>query len=290
MFFKNAKGITGACCVTLLALALSGPPWPHLLVMGVLLLSTRSHLLAILLVILLSSVVAAMYARGLRLISRVDINGRMGLVLIRHGSPVPGLQAGCLLVASRELQHTIFEQSVILIYEHNSQGTRGVILNHPLPDQAAAFSHPEIADPIFTSQYLSHHLGGPVGMPDGRGRPAHEFVVLHSVPAIQGSRLVLLSTTNVDDHTGDDDSQLMSGPVFEGGELTALLHAVLTSRVQYSPLRVYHGISAWAAGQLEGEIRSGSWGFCRGKVEDVVDVLPGDLWQYLSVSDRLSWL
>lgn len=37
---------------------------------------------------------AGMHARGLRLVVRVDGGGRLGVALIRHGSPVPGISAG----------------------------------------------------------------------------------------------------------------------------------------------------------------------------------------------------
>jgi putative AlgH/UPF0301 family transcriptional regulator len=48
--------------------------------------------------------------------------------MIRHGAAVPGLQPGTLLVASRQLDGTLFAQSVILMYESGHHGMRGVML------------------------------------------------------------------------------------------------------------------------------------------------------------------
>lgn len=51
------------------------------------------------------------------------------LLLTRHGAPVEGLRPGSLLVAHQaSLQGTMFSQSVVLITEKSSRGTKGVML------------------------------------------------------------------------------------------------------------------------------------------------------------------
>jgi hypothetical protein len=57
-------------------------------------------------------------------------------------------------------------------------------------------------------------------------------------------------------------------------------------------VRVYHGVCAWAAGQLEGELRSGMWGLLRqASVGDVVATPPRQLWRRLTEGGRaLEWL
>ena len=60
-------------------------------------------------------------------------SSHFGVCLIRHGAPIRGIGAGTLLVASTELDHSIFSKSVVLIFEHDAKkGARGVILNQPL--------------------------------------------------------------------------------------------------------------------------------------------------------------
>ena len=56
-------------------------------------------------------------------------------------------------------------------------------------------------------------------------------------------------------------------------------------------VHVYHGAAAWAAGQLEGELRAGAWGFVpAATAADVLDGSPEDLWRSLVSSGRLTWL
>lgn len=59
-----------------------------------LLLGTRCHTLLALGLLLAGSVIAALHARGLRVVMRVDGMGRLGLAVIRHGAPVQGLGPG----------------------------------------------------------------------------------------------------------------------------------------------------------------------------------------------------
>lgn len=64
---------------------------------------------------------------------RLDGGGRLGLAMISQGDAIPGLGPGTLLVASDELEHSIFRRSVVLLYEHGGpNGARGVILTQPM--------------------------------------------------------------------------------------------------------------------------------------------------------------
>lgn len=53
---------------------------------------------------------------------------------------------------------------------------------------------------------------------------------------------------------------------------------------------VFHGISTWAEGQLEGEIRSGAWAYGDASFEDIMEDNPSDLWRSLMRSDRVGLL
>ena len=53
---------------------------------------------------------------------------------------------------------------------------------------------------------------------------------------------------------------------------------------------VFHGISTWAEGQLEGEIRAGAWAYGDATAEDILAAAPNDLWQSLMRSDRVNLL
>ena len=63
------------------------------------------------------------------------------------------------------------------------------------------------------------------------------------------------------------------------------------SRQPRTVVHVYHGAAAWAAGQLEGELRAGAWGWVpAATAADVLDGSPEDLWGSLVSSGRLTWL
>lgn len=221
------RGLGGALVIALLACGLSGAaggtPWPHLALLLLLIFGSRWHWLPGLGLLVGASLVAGMHARGLRLVVRLDGGGRLGVALIRHGSAVPGLDAGVLLVASEGLDRSpVFRRSVILLTHHGRGGARGVVLSQPIArppvlpaglgaaasattqpaspgsghpaagaaqaggDAAAGASHDAAGGgPVL----LRHFLGGPVGMP-GEG-VNHEVVVLHYVPGVTGARRVL---------------------------------------------------------------------------------------------------
>ena len=67
--------------------------------------------------------------------------------------------------------------------------------------------------------------------------------------------------------------------------------AYYLSRQPRTVVHVYHGAAAWAAGQLEGELRAGAWGLVpAATAADVLDGSPEDLWRSLVSSGRLTWL
>lgn len=72
---------------------------------------------------------------------------------------------GVLLVASGELERSMFRRSVVLLYEHSPRGARGVILSQPLPafDPRLAGSA-GLRAPVSSRTLLRHFHGGPVGM------------------------------------------------------------------------------------------------------------------------------
>lgn len=72
-----------------------------------LLLGTRSHSLLALVLLLLGSLLATLHSRGLRLVMRVDPGGRLGLAVVRHGTPVQGVGPGEACLAQRNTaQHS----------------------------------------------------------------------------------------------------------------------------------------------------------------------------------------
>lgn len=286
------RGVGSAVCISLLAFGLSGPPWPHLALLVLLLLGTRSHSLLALALLLVGSLVATLHARGLRVVMRVDGHGRAGLALIRHGAPVEGLQQGSLLVASESLDRGVFRRSVVLLTEHSPQGgSRGVILTQPL-SYAEALGM-QMPAPALSDVSIRHQLGGPVGMPSGASRPASELAVLHTVPGVGGARR-LLPATPAPRPGGRHSTQHAPSELYYGGSVTEVAERVMSGGTARGRPRhrlwVFHGICAWAPGQLEGEVRGGSWGFADGSTEDLTAVPAEHLWwRLIHDAHRLNW-
>jgi hypothetical protein len=177
LLIKLLRGFGTVLCVALLVLGLSGPPFPLLALLVLLLLGTRSGswlpgigLLAV------ATLLATLHARGLRVVMRMDGGGRLGLALIRYGAPVEGLQPGVLLVASEGLHHSVFRRSVVLLTSHGRNGARGLILTQPIHAQPPTLPADVAASGASAAggadAALRHHLGGPVGMPGTCGAGA----------------------------------------------------------------------------------------------------------------------
>ena len=417
--FQSLRALGGIACIATLAFGLA-PPFPHIaLLVILLLLATRSHGMLALVLLAAGSVAAALHAKGMRLLLRVDDGGRFGLAIVRHGAPVPGLGLGTLLVASDDLEHSIFKRSVVLIYEHGPHGARGVILNQPLTNPNGFLSSDDDGSgsdastggsgssgkvdeanatygggggggggggsavqqrgkkaaaaaavaAVVAENAVHHRLGGPVGMPGDGAR--QEIAVLHTVEGVEGALAVIsgggggggggktlfvggrladvlegnkqaihsrtsagvrgwiksktaFSSTQqqtvttpspptkghhqqntADDHasestpasTSSSSSTDTTSVRKRGGSTTTTTTSSSNNNNKHakstppSPIvLVFHGISTWAEGQLEGEIRAHAWAYGDAGLPDILHTAPEELWERLVASDRVTVL
>jgi putative transcriptional regulator len=145
---------------------------------------------------------------------------------------------GRLLVAAPLLDEPTFRRTVILVLDHDEDGTLGVVLNRvsTIPVREAAAGWTELVSPpavVFG--------GGPVE-PDAvvaLGRTAARVGAEHGALLDEHVRLVDLS----------------ADPVLE--------------RTELETVRIFAGYAGWAPGQLEDELAQGAW--------FVVDAQPGDV-------------
>jgi putative transcriptional regulator len=149
--------------------------------------------------------------------------------------PAPGR----LLVASATLLDPNFAGTVIVLLDHDEDGTLGVVLNRPSP-VAVASVLPDWAPSVQPPEVLFE--GGPV------------------------SNDAALAVARVPPGEGPDPIgfRRLFGPV--GIIDLDTPREVLAPAV--TGLRVFAGYSGWSAGQLQAEIEEGSW--------YVVDGLPAD--------------
>ena len=132
-----------------------------------------------------------------------------------------------LLVASKQLTHPAFHESVVLVTRHGRGVPIGIIINRPqnIPLNRIFPSIPE-------AEGLLLHDGGPVA----RGQISFLF---------RGGEMPA-DTIRVAEETYLAHKQVLLGEL-------------LTGKRTHRGLRVVNGFAAWAEGQLENEISRGDW-------------------------------
>jgi putative transcriptional regulator len=159
--------------------------------------------------------------------------------------PAPGM----FLIATRDLTGSGFSESVILLIQHDENGTMGLVINQPT-DVDLATILPEVNENVFSTVYL----GGPV--------------------ATYGIILLIKST----DPLGDADH--VFGNIYASGS-RALLLDLLDRADSKNSVRLYAGHAGWFPGQLDYEIRRGSWYVVQATEAMIFEEEPRDIWRKL---------
>lgn len=155
--------------------------------------------------------------------------------------------AGRLLVANPFMPDGSFKRAVILITEHNEEGTVGFILNRGMDLQLS-----DVLDvPNIEAFKLSN--GGPVSM------DTLHFV--HRTPDI---------------FPGSDE---ITSDVYWGGSFDLLKLHLENNRLVPEEVTFFVGYSGWSPEQLEHEIKEESWVVCPGNAELVFETNADSLWR-----------
>jgi len=157
------------------------------------------------------------------------------------------VQTGALLVASPSLADPNFTQTVLLIVEHGRSGTIGLILNRPTDVLLA-----EVLRDLPLLKQTNHRLflGGPV----------------------ERTQLVLLFRLR---QVLPDARHIVNG-IYVG--TPTVLDRVMASPTPNEAFRAFAGFAGWAPGQLEYEMRQGSWGVLSSSAFDILSKDPATLW------------
>ena len=143
-------------------------------------------------------------------------------------APYAHLNKGTLLIASPDIANEMLSRSVVLLCEHSSGGSFGLILNKPLPfdlqDELSVLDNIKNKNVLFTA-------GGPI-------QPS-QMLLLHSDPNIE------------------DQTVKICESVFLGGDLQFLQEAI--NQEEGPNLHLVFGYLGWGPGQLEKEFLSGLW-------------------------------
>jgi putative transcriptional regulator len=180
----------------------------------------------------------------------------MGLVILPQAEPAlaerdfppSSVEKGAFLVASPSLADPNFRHTVLLIVEHGARGTLGVIVN-----RSTEVSLSQVLPDLTVLKGTGYRLfqGGPVA----------------------SAHLVLLFRLQ----EPPSDVRSVFGGVYVGGT-PALLERIITQPKPTEAFRVFAGHAGWAPGQLDFEMRQGSWGVLPPGSFDIFDKDPATLW------------
>lgn len=167
-----------------------------------------------------------------------------------HKIPFSHLERGTFLVASPEIDQTIYARSVVLLCEHHTSGSFGLIINKPfdmqMPQELQHLA--EIDNPN-----IQIRAGGPA----------------------QPNQIVLLHTPS---EMAKDSLEVCPG-VFLGGDVPFLQEAILNPSGPM--INMYFGFCGWGQGELEREFLSGMWFLHPASPNPVFSQTPEKTWQLL---------
>ena len=157
---------------------------------------------------------------------------------ITHNNLLPA--QGSILISEPFLQDAYFQRSVVLLVEHNTQGSMGFVLNKKTDLIVNTFfpeleEYPEI--PIY--------LGGPVS--------ANRLFFIHSL----GDLIV-------------PDSVKIKDRLYFDGDFEALKRFIQNGHSIEGKVKFFLGYSGWTEGQLGNEINKNSWVVSHAAKENVL--------------------
>jgi putative transcriptional regulator len=159
--------------------------------------------------------------------------------------------AGMLLVARRELYDPYFAGSVVLLLEHGSDGTLGLIVNRRF-HITLADAVPDLGVPEAEQHRM--FFGGPLG--------THQvFMLLRNDKPVP-------------------DAHHVAADIYFSAD-REVLNKALEDSMPRNALHFYLGYASWTAGQLKREIASGSWYLIPGDSGVVFDTTIEELWKRL---------
>ena len=171
---------------------------------------------------------------------------------IQHNNEIP--VKGKALIAEPFLQDSYFKRSVVLLTEHNDEGSLGFVLNNPID-----FRIEEILKDFPPIDSLIS-IGGPV-----RTDTIHYIhTVGHMIP----------------------DCQEVLSDIYWGGNLDLIRAGVKEGWITSHQIRFFVGYASWYPGQLAKEIDENSW-----LVTDIdqLDVMHGNdfrLWESILMKEE----
>ena len=150
-------------------------------------------------------------------------------------------EKGKLLITEPFLQNDFFSRAVILLCEHNEEGSFGFVLNNYVEIELTDFE----GLPEFETR-LS--MGGPVSVKN--------LYYIHTL----GDKL--------------PDSIQVKDNLYAGGDFEILKEMMAANQIAHNQIRFFLGYSGWVEKQLEGELKLNSWLVT--DIHDIDDIMNTD--------------
>ncbi len=157
-------------------------------------------------------------------------------------------EKGNLLIAEPALTGDVsFNRSVVLLAEHNEEGSVGFILNKPLDYDISDLVHEIVVSfPVYN--------GGPVEQDN--------LYFIHKVPDLISNSV-----------------EIADG-IYWGGDFETTINLVNTQTIGENEIRFFLGYSGWASLQLDQELLSKSWIVAKNKYEsDIIQKSTDAFWK-----------
>ncbi len=140
------------------------------------------------------------------------------------------LNAGVYIKSTDALIGSFFEHTTILVVKHDNAGSLGFVTNNPFGK-----SLHELIEFNHASTFLLMD-GGPVDR-------EHLFVLHKRPDLIEGGE------------------QVANG-LYLGGNMEQVIKTINTSSAAQQEIQIFIGYCGWDAGELEAEVKEGSWQVC----------------------------
>lgn len=156
-------------------------------------------------------------------------------------------QKGKVLITEPFVDDDYFGRSVILLCEHNDDGSFGLVLNKYVDVSISELTDfPEIDTKI--------SIGGPVGN--------KHLYFIHTL----GEEI--------------EDSVHVVDNIYMGGNFEAIIEKAKLGLLKDNQIRFFLGYAGWTTNQLEGELKQNSWLVADIiNSEDIMDVNNGSIWK-----------
>jgi len=146
---------------------------------------------------------------------------------IKHNNILP--KQGSILISEPFLQNAYFQRSVVLLIDHNDEGSMGLVLNKKTKLIVSDF-FPELK----TYKEISIFLGGPVF--------PNRLFFIHSL----GQKII-------------PESIQIDNSLYFDGDFKAIKRYILDGQAIEGKVKFFLGYSGWTKGQLVNEIIENSW-------------------------------